>query len=298
MPYKMVIDIGKLCGSLAGAAVRHRELITADLADMLRAIMEDGQVLPDVHQLQSFVATELNQIHQKLLESSREVNEELTEDRWDRVERDQYWKQTREQLVAGRQVLNVVFGPGGANAFFQEPGAEVAFEQVAVYEQAMVVSGKLLDDQFQPPPVRYDVGVDLRQIGLGIREPAELLGQALDRLKVSLHGKNQALESKERLLAHLHKRALQGAHLLEAIYAFAGHEGIASRTRQSKHRIREQTVEVVTEPPTPANGEAPDPTEPTPPEGTGESEAEAEAEAEEQDAPDAEPPRPIEEATA
>ncbi|MCP3957933.1 MAG: hypothetical protein GY719_08785 [bacterium] len=294
MPYKMVIDIGKLCGSLAGAALRHRELISVDLADMLREMLEDGQVLPNVHQLQSFVATELNDIHQRLTESSREVNEELTEDRQDRVERDGYWKQTREQLLAGRQVLNVVFGPGGANAFFQEPGAEVAFEQAAVYEQAMVVSGKLLDEQFQPPPVRYDVGVDLPQIGLRIREPADLLGEALARLKVGVHGKNQALESKERLLAHLHKRALQGAHLLEAMYAFSGHEGIASRTRQSKHRIREQTVEVVAEPPTPTGGEAPGPAEPPTPEGT--SETGTEAEAEEQDAPDAEAAPPIEEA--
>ncbi len=73
MPYKMVIDIGKLCGSLAGAAVRHRELISADMADMLRDAMEDGQDFPNIHQIQTSVADDLHKIYTQLLASSREV---------------------------------------------------------------------------------------------------------------------------------------------------------------------------------------------------------------------------------
>ena len=274
MPYKMVIDIGKLCGSLAGAALTHRELITGSLAEHWRAKLPEGQEIPDVLQLQTWVGEDLHQIHGELTLAARNLNTELTEGRKGRLIRDSSLVRTREELIAARRIFEVIYGAGGSEAFFGEPGPQVALDPATVYEQSQVVLGNLTDPEFVPPQLRVDIGVDLTKIAQRLAGPSQELGTALAELHHAIHGANALLESKELALGRLQRRALLGARLLEAVYAYAGHEGIASRTRPSKHVARDGRSE-----PTGGEGggegetpnEEPDDQDPgTPPDGGGE----------------------------
>ncbi len=236
MPYKMVTDIGKLCGRLAGAAVKHRARISNGLALMWRDRLEEGQEFPDVFQLQTFVGDDLHEIHDELSQAARKLGTELAEDRKGRDLRDGALVETRDELFAARSLFDAMYGPGGSDAMFEEQNSFVQVDPAAVYEQAVVVHGNLVDPEFERPPLRVDVGVDLEKVALRIERPMRELGQALDDLHLSTHGSNASLEAKEDALAKLRKRAGLGARLLEALYAYAGHEGIAARTRRSSHR--------------------------------------------------------------
>ncbi len=239
MSYKMVTDIGKLCGSLAGSAIQHRDLITADLTEMWRRWLEDGQI-PDLYQIQTFVARDLREIHAQLAADAKQVQADLTETHKGRVLRDGALVTTRERLFAVRKVLDAVFGPGGADAVFMKPDSQVGVDPVTVFDQAMMVAGNLTDPEFDLPAVRLEIGVDLKALAESLREPAVQLGEALDELQLTNPRTHASLEAKGRSFGKLSRRAILGARLLEAIYAYSGHEGIAARTRPTSHRAKRE----------------------------------------------------------
>ncbi len=235
--YKMVVDVGKLCASLAGSAIEHRDRITAAMTEMWSDRLPEGQVL-DLPTIQTCVAQDLRDIHTQLTTDSRQVNADLTEARKGRVSRDGSLVETREALFAARKMLDAIFGPGGADALFMQPNSQVEVDPAAVYEQATVVVHNLTDPDFVLPELRLDLGVDLTALAERIRVPAHQLGEALNELSLVNPKSHASLEAKDRSFGKLTKKALQGARLLEAFYAYAGHEGIASRTRRSSHRSR------------------------------------------------------------
>ena len=237
MVYKMVMDIGKLCASVAGSAIRHSDLITAEMTEMWRDRLAEGEI-PNLRQIQTFVAEDLREIHGQLTADSRQLDVDLTETRKGRLARDGALVASREQLFAARKVLDAIFGPGGADVVFMKPGSQVAMDPVAVHEQTVVVARNLTDPGFALPELRLDVGVDLALLAERIRVPGEALGAALDELNLANPKTHASFEAKDRSFGKLSKRAIQGARLLEAIYAYAGHEGIASRTRRSSHTSR------------------------------------------------------------
>ncbi len=244
MPYKMVIDIGKLCGSLAGAAAKHSDLITGSLAEHWRDKLPEGQEIPNILQVQTWVGEDLRQIHGELSTASRQLNKDLTEDRKGRGVRDSLLARSREELIAARRIFEVIYGAGGSDAFFEEPGTQVALDPATVHEQTVVVLGNLTDPDFVPPPLRVDIGVDLSKIAERLAGPSKELGEALAELNLTTHGTNASFESKEMAFTKLQRQALFGARLLEAVYAYAGHEGISTRTRKSKHALKEATPEL------------------------------------------------------
>lgn len=237
MPSKMVVDVGKLCGSLAGSAIQHRDQITVAMTEMWSDRLAEGQI-PDIQTIQTCIAQDLRDIHQQLIRDSRQLNSDLTEARKGRIARDGSLVETREALFAVRKVLDAIYGPGGADALFEESGSRVAVDPATVYEQAVVVSRNLTDPDFVRPEVRLDVGVDVAALAQRVLVPSRKLGEALDELNLANPRTHASLEAKDRSYGKMTRKALQGAQLLEAIYTYAGHEGIASRTRRSSHRSR------------------------------------------------------------
>ena len=72
----------------------------------------------------------------------------------------------------------------------------------------------------------------------GLAPPLRQLETSLAALHQGTQGSNASLEAKERSMLDLEKLAGQSGRLLEALYAYAGHEGIANRTRPSSHVSR------------------------------------------------------------
>ncbi len=58
MSYKMVLDLGKLCGSLAGSAIENRDLILASLTELWSDRLAEGEI-PNLLQIQTFIAEDL-----------------------------------------------------------------------------------------------------------------------------------------------------------------------------------------------------------------------------------------------
>ncbi len=235
MAYKMVVDVGKLCASLVGSAIEHRDRITAAMTEMWSSRLPEGQVL-DLPTMLTCIAEDLREVHTRLTLDSRRVDADLSEARKGRLTRDGSLVETREALFAARKVLDAIFGAGGADAVFMKPNSQVEIDPAMVFEQATVVADNLTNPDFVLPELRVDVGVDLPAVAESIRGPARQLGEALEELSLVNPKSHASLEAKDRSFGMLSRKAMQGARLLEAIFAYAGHEGIASRTRRSKHR--------------------------------------------------------------
>jgi len=235
MAFKMIDNLEKLCGRLAGAASRHRVLITDALSEKWRSKLPEGQTIPDLFQLQTFLGEELHEIHQQVVANESRLKAELTGDRQTRKIRDRSAGDLRERLFAARKIFDAVFGPGGSDVVFQELNSQVRLDPVPLHRQGVLVHDNLLNPAFVLPPLRLDVGVDLTQIARGMEPSLGQLGGSLSDLHQSTQGSNASLEAKERSMLDLDKLAGLSARLLEALYAYSGHEGIASRTRQSSH---------------------------------------------------------------
>ena len=237
MTYKMVDDLDKLCGRVAGAAMEHRELITQAFAERYQDKLGEGQTIPDILQLQTWLAEELHEIHGGVLASESGLKAELTLDRQDRRERARLVSEVRQHLFAARSIFDGIYGAGGADVMFQEPpGFRISVDPVPLYRQGVTVHGNILDPDFRRPPVRLEVNVDLEQLARRMEPGLEGLKSILDKLHSGTQASNRSLETKEKGMAKLDRRTGLAARWLEATYAWAEHEGIARRVRLSSHR--------------------------------------------------------------
>ncbi len=270
MAYKMIDWLEKLCGRVAGAAMQHRALITNALAERFRHKLPPEQTVPDVFQLQTWLAEELDELHARVIASEKGLKAELTEDRQDREERGRYVSEVRQHLFTARSVFDAMYGAGGSDVFFQEQSSWVRVDPVPLHRQGITVHDNILNPDFRRPLLRYDLEVNLEGLARGMEPSLDGLRSKLSGLHTSTQGSNALLAAKETDMAELDRRIGAGARLLEALYVWAEHEGLASRVRLSSHRA--------------ANAAA-----------AGDSEAEAEdAEDAEDVSPETEPPPPPE----
>ncbi len=236
MAYKMVDELEKLCGRVAGAAIEHRALITQALAERFKHKLEEGQTIPDIFQVQTWLAEELHETHAEVTASESDLKAELTLDRQDRELRAQLVSAVRQHLFSARSIFDALYGAGGAGVMFQEPpGFRVRIDPVPLYRQGMTVHDNILNPRFRRPPVRFDLDVDLEKLARGMEPGLEGLQRTLVVLRTGTQASNASLEAKETHMSVLERRTGLAARLLEALCAWAGHEGIARRVRLSSH---------------------------------------------------------------
>ncbi len=237
MAYKMVDLLEKLCGRVAGAAIEHRALITDALVRRFKHKLPEGQTVPDIYQLQTWLAEELYENHAEVVASEKSLKSELTEDRQDRKLRARYVSEVRQHLFSARGIFDAIYGAGGSNVMFEEPpGFEVRIDPVPLYRQGVTVHDNILDPDFRRPDLRVDVDVNLDKLARRMEPSLEGLHNTLAVLNTGTQASNASLERKEDGMASLDLRIGLGARLLEALYAWAEHEGIARRVRLSSHR--------------------------------------------------------------
>ncbi len=250
MAYKMVDDLEKLCGRVAGAAMEHRALITSILTERFRDKLPEGQLVPDILQLQTWLAEELFETHAEVIASESGLKAELTVDRQDRELRERYVSEVRQHLFAARNVFDAIYGAGGSEVMFNESNVQVRIDPVPLYRQGVTVHKNILDPGFRQPLVRFDLEVNLEKLARGMEPSLEGLRQTLDVLNSGTQASNALLAVKETRMGTLDRRISRSARLLEALYNWAEQEGIARRVRLSSHQS-------VTGGETP-DGEAPD----------------------------------------
>ncbi len=236
MAYKMIDDLGKLCGRVAGAAIEHRALINNTLAERFKNRLPEGQTIPDLLQFQTWLADELHEAHAAVIDSESGLKADLTVDRQDRDLRARNASEVRQHLLAARGVFDAMYGAGGAEVMFNEPpGFRVRVDPVPLHRQGVTVRKNILDPDFRRPPLRFDVEVNLEQLVRGMEPALEGLGRTLATLNTGTQGSNASFEAKETRMEALDRHIGLGARLLEAFYAWAGHEGLARRVRLSSH---------------------------------------------------------------
>ncbi len=236
MAYKMIDELEKLFGRVAGAAMEHRERITQVLAERFRHKLPDGQTIPDVLQLQTWLAEELDEIHAELIASEKGLKAELAEDRRGREDRRHYVSEVRQQLFSARYIFDAIYGAGGAEVMFQESPLQVRVDPVPLHRQGVLVHDNVLDPGFNRPPLRLDVEVNLEKLALGMEPGLEGLRRTLAGLQTGTQASSASLAVKEERMARLERRLSLGVRWLEATYAWAEQPGIASRVRLSSHR--------------------------------------------------------------
>ena len=261
MAYKMVDDLAKLCGRVAGAAMKHRALVTQTITERFRHKLEEGQTVPDILQLQTWAAEELYESHGDVLASESGLKAELTLDRQDRSERGRFASELRQHLFSARNIFDAIFGAGGAEVMFNEPpGFRVRVDPEPLHRQGLTVHDNILNPGFRRPPLRFDVDVDLEKLARGMEPSLEGLKRTLAGLHTGTQASNASFEAKENHMGTLDKRTRLVARLIEALYAWAGHEGLARRVRRSSHSSS-------TDEPSPdgdsADDQAPTPDEPS-----------------------------------
>ncbi len=236
MAYKMVDNLEKLCGEVAGAAIEHRELITAAFVERYKHKLEEGQI-PDIFQLITWLAEELHEHHGEVVAGESGLKAELTEDRQDRILRGRWGSELREHLFSARRVFDGIYGAGGAEVMFQEPpGFRIRVDPVPLYRQGATVHDNILNPSFRRPPLRFDLEPNLEKLARGMEPSLEGLKHTLEALRTGTQASKASLAAKDTQMAKLDKRTGLGVRWLEATLAWAEHEGLARRVRQSSHR--------------------------------------------------------------
>ena len=238
--YKMIDNLEKLCGrlagaGLAGAGLTHRTLISETLAERYRDRLPEGQKYPDVFQLQTFIGEDLQSKHVEVVGSETGLIRELTEDRLGRDARDSSLSGLREQLLAARKIFDAIFGPGGSDVIFMKANSFVHIDPVPLHRQGVIVHDNLLDDDFKLPALRLDVGVDLPKLARDLEPNLQQLEEMIQELRLSTRSSDESLAATETAIADMDGSAGLSARLLEALCYFAGHPGVARRIRQSYH---------------------------------------------------------------
>lgn len=236
MAYKMIDELEKLCGRVAGAAIEHRALITRVLTERFRHKLPEGQLVPDLMQLQTWLAEELFETHAEVIASETGLKAELTVDRQDRELRERHQTEVRQHLFAARNIFDAIYGAGGSEVMFNEQNLQVRIDPVPLYRQGVTVHDNILDPGFRRPPVRFEIEVNLEKLARGMEPSLEGLRRTLDVLNTGTQASKASLAAKETQMGSLDKRIGLAARLLEAFYNWAEQEGLARRVRLSSHR--------------------------------------------------------------
>ncbi len=247
MPYKMITDVGKLCGRLAGAAFEHRDLIVNSLLDRWRDRLPEGEDFMGFHRILTYVGDDLTTKHDGLVMIEDALRSELREDRQDRSLRDGALQEVRQLLIDSKQLLDVIYGPGASETFWEEYDVEVPLDASELQRLGNRLRRNLLNPEFRRPPLRLDISANLELFAHRFDGPLEILGQSVRSLHQGTQASSASLAAKEQLLEAEEQEVVLAGRLLEAVTAYAGHPGVAKRIRLSRHRARKPKEDATTE---------------------------------------------------
>ena len=237
MPYRMVTHLGNLCGRLAGAAAEHKERIVSSLTERWRDQLEEGEELT-VTKMLTLLGEDLQRIHVQLTHDENTLRSQLREDKQRRRMRDRSKSILRELLFDIKNLCEAHYGPGSAETLFEEDSEDVPTEASEVFRLAARVQRNMLDPEFPMPPLKHGIAADFSALAALLEKPLAELGMSLQGLHHGGQGSSGAVADKELHLDELQGLAGRSGRLLETITSFAGHEGVARRIRQSRHRAR------------------------------------------------------------
>ncbi len=258
MPYKVITDVGKLCGRLAGAAFEHRDLIVNSLLTRWQNRLPEGEDFTALHRILTYVGEDLTSTHDGLVVVEDALQADLREDRQDRSKRDGALQEVRQLLIDSKQLLDLIFGPGATESFWEEYDVEVPLDAGELQRLGNRVRRNLLSPDFPRPPLRLNISADLEQFAQRFDGPLNTLKLSVLSLHQGTQASSATLAAKENLIALEEKEAVLAGRLLEALTAYAGHPGVAKRIRQSRHRIRKTEPESGSESTAPSSSDGAD----------------------------------------
>ncbi len=142
----------------------------------------------------------------------------------------------RELLFDVKKLCEAHYGPGSSETLFEEDSEDVPTEANEVFRLATRVRRNMTDPEFPMLPLKHGIAPDFTGLASLLDEPLATLGSALQGLHHGGQGSNSAVADKEVHLGDVDGLAGRSGRLLETLTAFAGHEAVARRIRQSRHR--------------------------------------------------------------
>ena len=237
MPYRMVTNVGKQCGRLAGAARQHAERIVSSLTERWQNRLADGEELT-VRKMLALLAEDLQTTHDQLIEVEDSLRSELREDKLGRGVRNRSVSYLRELLFDVKKVCDAHYGPGSAEILFDEDSEDVPTEANEVFRVARRARRNMTDPSFPMPPLKHGVAPDFAGLGGRFDGPLEDLEVTLKELHDATQGSSAKIADKERDLGDFERFAGRSGRFLESITSLSGHGGVARRIRRSRHRAR------------------------------------------------------------
>ncbi len=242
MPYRMITNLGKICGRLAGAATEHAERIVSSLTERWRDRLEEGEELT-VTKMLIFLAEDLRQIHDQSIATESQLRSEIREDKQARNVRDRSTSALRELLFDVKKVCDAHYGPGSVETLFEEDSENVSSEASEVLRLASRVRHNMSDPEFPLPPLKHGIAPDLAALAARFDQPLALLAASLRQLQHGTQASSGVIADKEREQIEIEGFAGRAGRMLEGMTSFAGHEGVARRIRLSRHRTRADVEE-------------------------------------------------------
>ncbi|MCP3995181.1 MAG: hypothetical protein GY722_08960, partial [bacterium] len=123
----MVTNVGKLCGRLAGAAVKHTDRIVGSLTERWHDQLEDGEELT-VKKLLDCLGQDLQQIHTRAVDTENQLRSEIREDKQGRSLRNGAMGDLRELLFDVKKICDAFYGPGSVENLFEEDSEDTPSE--------------------------------------------------------------------------------------------------------------------------------------------------------------------------
>lgn len=237
MPYRMVTNVGKLCGRLAGAANTHADRIVSSLTARWNDRLAEGEELT-VSKMLALLGEDLQQIHGQLVNDENQLRSEIREDKLDRGARNRSTSAVRELLFDVKKLCDAHHGPGSAEVLFEEDSEDVPTESNEVFRLGTRVRRNMANPDFPMPPLKHGIAPDLVAMAALFDQPLAVLEASLRGLHHGTQGTSGTVADKERNLGEFDGVAGRSGRLLESMLSFAGHDGVARRIRISRHRAR------------------------------------------------------------
>ncbi len=238
MPYREVIRAEKLGGRVAGHARQHSRRVAKSATDPFRDRLPPDREFLDLYEYQVAVGEELDQMRRELIAIDDQHAREQEADRQVRDQRDDWVAGLRAALLKLKDTLEGSYGPGTSRMVFKEDPPRLPDDPVALHQVGHRVFDAMTDPQFELLPAQPGVAVNPRVLAEGFEPPLRGLGETLERLHDSESETRHTQSQKDVLLQRLATYSGKAARLFEALADLAGHEGLASRLRRSRHARR------------------------------------------------------------
>ncbi len=242
MPYRMVTNVGKICGQMAGAAVKHADRIVNSFSVRWSDQLEDGEELT-VKKLLVLLSQDLQQAHSRAVETENQLRSEIRQDKQGRSTRNRAMSALRELMFDVKKLCDAHYGPGSVENLFEEDSEDIPILVDEVLRLGLRVRRNMLDPDFPMPPLKHGIAPNFAALASRFDQPLADLETSLRELQQGTQGSSAAIADKERDLGLMQEMGGDAGRFLESITSLAGHKGVARRIRQSRHRARTGTGE-------------------------------------------------------